>query len=144
MVWKTKIHTGCWHCYLCINAPMWREKRWLPELFDPPSYIAPFHQGLSTGVFFWAMCVLIGVEEFEKWRAKLIIQKLWNLFCKRNKVTYIFNLFVIGASLLQSLYLSVIPITGVHSSLRMHTWWDLSIRCVCSGSGYIEAASIGC
>ena len=39
MAWKTKIHTWCRHCHLCINAPMWREKRWLQGLFDPPSYV---------------------------------------------------------------------------------------------------------
>ena len=39
MAWKTKVHTWCRHCHLCINAPMWREKRWLQGLFDPPSYI---------------------------------------------------------------------------------------------------------
>ena len=26
--WKTKDHTWCRYCHLCINAPMWREKRW--------------------------------------------------------------------------------------------------------------------
>ena len=38
MVWKTKVHTWCRHCHLCINAPMWREKRWLQGIIDPPSY----------------------------------------------------------------------------------------------------------
>ena len=38
MAWKTKVHTWCRHCHLCINVPMWREKRWLQGLFDPPSY----------------------------------------------------------------------------------------------------------
>ena len=43
--WKTKVHTWCRHCHLCINAPMWREKRWLQGLFDPPLYITvPFGQ----------------------------------------------------------------------------------------------------
>ena len=27
MVWKTKVHTWCRHCHLCINAPMWRGKK---------------------------------------------------------------------------------------------------------------------
>ena len=27
MAWKTKVHTWRRHCHLCINAPMWREKR---------------------------------------------------------------------------------------------------------------------
>ena len=39
MAWKTKVHTWCRHCHLCINAPTWREKRWLQELFYPPSYM---------------------------------------------------------------------------------------------------------
>ena len=39
MAWKTKVHTWCRHCHLCINAPMRREKRWLQGLFNPPSYI---------------------------------------------------------------------------------------------------------
>ena len=37
MAWKTKVHTWCRDCHLCINAPMWREKRWLQGIFDPPS-----------------------------------------------------------------------------------------------------------
>ena len=39
MAWKTKVHSWCRHCYLCINALLWREKRWLQGLFDPPSYV---------------------------------------------------------------------------------------------------------
>ena len=39
MAWKTKVHSWRRHCYLCINALMWREERWLQGLFDPPSYI---------------------------------------------------------------------------------------------------------
>ena len=39
MVWKTKVHTWCRHYHLCINAPMWREKRWLQGIIDPPSYL---------------------------------------------------------------------------------------------------------
>ena len=39
MAWKTKVHTWCRHCHLCINALMWREKRWLQGIIDPPSYI---------------------------------------------------------------------------------------------------------
>ena len=39
MAWKTNVHTWCRHCHLCTNAPMWREKRWLQGLFDPPSYM---------------------------------------------------------------------------------------------------------
>ena len=38
MAWKTKVHTWCRHCHLCINAPMWREKRWLQGIIAPPSY----------------------------------------------------------------------------------------------------------
>ena len=38
MAWKTKVHTRCRDCHLCINAPMWREKKWLQGIFDPPSY----------------------------------------------------------------------------------------------------------
>ena len=38
MAWKTKVHTWCRHCHICINAPMWREKRWLQGIIDPPSY----------------------------------------------------------------------------------------------------------
>ena len=38
MAWKTKVHTWCRHCHLCINAPMWGEKRWLQGIIDPPSY----------------------------------------------------------------------------------------------------------
>ena len=36
MAWKTKVHTWCRYCQLCINAPMWRENRWLQGIFDPP------------------------------------------------------------------------------------------------------------
>ena len=39
MAWKTKVHTWCRYSHFCINAPMWREKRWLQGIFDPPSYI---------------------------------------------------------------------------------------------------------
>ena len=42
MAWKTKVHTWCRHCHLCINAPMWREKRWLQGIIDPPSYLFIF------------------------------------------------------------------------------------------------------
>ena len=41
MAWKSKVHTWCRHCHRCINAPMWREKRWLQGLFDLPSYPNP-------------------------------------------------------------------------------------------------------
>ena len=40
MAWKTKVHTWCRHYHLCINAPMWRGKRWLQGIIDPPSYIS--------------------------------------------------------------------------------------------------------
>ena len=43
MAWETKVHSWCRHCHLCINAPMWREKRWLQGLFDPPSYVENGH-----------------------------------------------------------------------------------------------------
>ena len=36
MAWKTKVHTWCRHCHFCINAPMWKEKRWLQGIIDPP------------------------------------------------------------------------------------------------------------
>ena len=36
MAWKTKVHTWCRHCHLCIKALMSREERWLQRLFDPP------------------------------------------------------------------------------------------------------------
>ena len=42
MAWKTKVHTWCRYCHFCINASMWREKRWLQGIFDPPSYIILF------------------------------------------------------------------------------------------------------
>ena len=42
MAWKSKVHTWCRNCHFCINAPMWREKRWLQGIFDPPSYIILF------------------------------------------------------------------------------------------------------
>ena len=35
IAWKTKVHTRCRDCHLCINVPMWREERWLQEIFDP-------------------------------------------------------------------------------------------------------------
>ena len=38
MARKTKYHTWCRYCHLCINAPMWREKRWLQGIIDSPSY----------------------------------------------------------------------------------------------------------
>ena len=37
MAWKTKVHTWYRYCHFCLNAPMWREKRWLQGIFDPPS-----------------------------------------------------------------------------------------------------------
>ena len=48
--WKTKVHTWCRHCHLCINASMWREKRWLQGLFDPPSYMQ-VHPGSGNFTF---------------------------------------------------------------------------------------------
>ena len=44
MAWKAKVHTWFRHCHLCINAPMWREKRWWQGLFDPPSYNCDYLQ----------------------------------------------------------------------------------------------------
>ena len=51
MAWKTKVHTWCRHCHLCINAPMWREKRWLQGIIDPPSYIKCFNSIIHSMVF---------------------------------------------------------------------------------------------
>ena len=45
MAWKTKVHTWCRYCHLCINAPMWREKWWLQGIFDRPSYVWWFISG---------------------------------------------------------------------------------------------------
>ena len=56
MAWKTKVHTWCRHCHLCINAPMWREKRWLQGIIDPPSYIHVFCSP------YWLFCL----TKFEK------------------------------------------------------------------------------
>ena len=33
MAWKTKVHTWCRHCHLCINAPMWREKKMVARIY---------------------------------------------------------------------------------------------------------------
>ena len=35
MAWKAKVHTWCRHCHLCINAPMWREKKMVAGTFWP-------------------------------------------------------------------------------------------------------------
>ena len=45
---KTKVHTWCSYCHFCINSPMWREKRWLQGIFDPPSQ---FYGGKRRRVF---------------------------------------------------------------------------------------------
>ena len=45
MAWKTKVHTWCRYCHLCIRAPTWREKWWLQGIFDPPSYQCKFNCG---------------------------------------------------------------------------------------------------
>ena len=52
MAWKTRVHTWCRHCHLCVNAPMWRETRWLLGLFDPPSY-------------YWLWTIVILMNPFE-------------------------------------------------------------------------------
>ena len=36
ILWKTKVHTWCRQCNLCINAPMWREKRRLQGFLTLP------------------------------------------------------------------------------------------------------------
>ena len=55
MAWKIKVHTWCRDCHLCINAPMWREKRWLQGIFDPPSYLKnyDFCENVKFGVNLW-------------------------------------------------------------------------------------------
>ena len=35
MAWKTKVHTWCRDCHLCINAPMWRGKKMVARNFWP-------------------------------------------------------------------------------------------------------------
>ena len=52
MAWKPKIHTWCRHCHLCINALMWREKRWLQGIIDPPSYHKRLHSDPTQNVIF--------------------------------------------------------------------------------------------
>ena len=42
MAWNTKDHTWCRYCHFCIKAPMWKEKRWLQGIVDPPSYGGKF------------------------------------------------------------------------------------------------------
>ena len=53
IAWKTNVHTWCRYCHFCINAPMWREKRWLQGIFDPPSYYkdcaVPYVRHFHTG-----------------------------------------------------------------------------------------------
>ena len=52
MAWKTKDHTWCRYCHLCINAPMWREKRWLQGIIDPPSYNScQLHKKLDRNLY---------------------------------------------------------------------------------------------
>ena len=50
MTRKTKVHTWCRHCHLCINAPMWSEKRWLQRLFDLPLYNGIISHGAPVGI----------------------------------------------------------------------------------------------
>ena len=54
MAWKTKVHTWCRDCHLCINAPMWREKRWLQGIIDHPLYIL----GFCALWVLWRFCTL--------------------------------------------------------------------------------------
>ena len=35
MAWKTKDHIWCRYCHLCINAPMWREKKVVARNYWP-------------------------------------------------------------------------------------------------------------
>ena len=72
MAWKTKVHTWCRHCHLCINAPMWREKRWLQGLFDPPSYMFSICKTLY---------VVQGYVFINKMFRKIIIHKMYNKIC---------------------------------------------------------------
>ena len=87
MAWKTKVHTWCRHCHLCINAHMWREKRWLQGIIDPPSYARSL--GTSTP---WLYCITY-VWSTETWSVgKLhtlaILYNVWlicrNLICRKS------------------------------------------------------------
>ena len=55
IAWKTKVHTWYRHCHLCINAPMWREKRWLQGIIDPPSYVKKLRFPIKKVIFFNAL-----------------------------------------------------------------------------------------
>ena len=48
IAWKIKVHTWCRYWHLCINAPMWREKRWLQGICDPPSYLCTGFQSMHA------------------------------------------------------------------------------------------------
>ena len=49
MAWKTKVHTWCIHYHICINAPMWREKKKMVARAFWPSLVGSWHA--YTGVF---------------------------------------------------------------------------------------------
>ena len=66
MAWKTKVNTWCRYCHFCINAPMWREKRWLQGIFDPPSYVCMYN-GLQEHVF----CLKNSITDFRHQSGKL-------------------------------------------------------------------------
>ena len=64
MAWKTKVHTWCRHCHLRINAPMWREKRWLQGIIDPPSYIVLY----------------MGFQSYNRSESQIFRITFWNAF----------------------------------------------------------------
>ena len=73
MAWKTKVHTRCRHCHLCINAPMWREKRWLQGLLDPPSY---YLISIWTTCW-WNLNKIVWSELYEIWIFLKMVNYFW-------------------------------------------------------------------
>ena len=99
MAWKTKDHTWCRYCHLCINAPMWREKRWLHRIIDPPSYniMFTFKVGVNHGIF----------HVYHFWNF-LIFKCTWVCSSSSSKNKNIFlNLSINSINLKMSIYLSI-------------------------------------
>ena len=81
MAWKTKVHTWCRHCHLCINAPMWKEKRWLQELFDPPSYsLAVQYETSQLRHIRLLVCDLVSWSKWSVWIFSSVVSTFDGLF----------------------------------------------------------------
>ena len=89
MAWKTKDHTWCRYCHLCINAPMWREKRWLQGIIDPQSYESPLSNDTKK--------VPVALHLTSQWRLNDVrVTKNWIWILDENRPNFKFLPKILG------------------------------------------------